>query len=240
MLLLAAMLLADAQADLGGARTRYTLACGACHGDRGDGRGEAAARLDPRPRDLLRGVFSLRSTPTGSLPTDEDLARTIRRGVPGTSMPAFAHLLPDAEIDAIVQFVKRFSARFSEERPETPVPIPPEPPDDARSREEGAGVYRRARCADCHGPTGRGDGPSARTLRDDQGVPIRAYDFTRPGRMKGGDGPADIYRTLVTGMDGTPMPSYRDALAPGEIWPMVHYVRSLVRRRTWWDWLMRP
>ena len=91
--------------------------------------------------------------------------------------------------------------------------------------------------AQCHGPGGRGDGPAASGLRDDQGVAVRAYDFTRPGGMKGGNRPADVYRTLATGMDGAPMPSYRDSIPAGDLWHLVHYLRSLVRPRTFWDWL---
>jgi mono/diheme cytochrome c family protein len=49
-----------------------------------------------------------------------------------------------------------------------------------------------------------------------------------------------MYRTLVTGLDGTPMPSYGDSIPPADVWHLVHYVRSLVRPRTWWDWLAGP
>jgi len=219
----------------------YQRACGACHGDQGDGRGEAARHLDPLPQDFARGVFKLRSTPTGSLPNDEDLRRTVREGVPGTAMPAFRDRLSAGQIAMMVQVAKRFAPRFAEERPEASIPIPSEPPDDAGSRKIGATLYRRYGCVECHGPSGRGDGPAAAGLRDDKGIPIRAYDFTRPGRMKGGHRPADVYRTLATGMDGTPMPSYRDSVPAEDLWHLVHHVRSLVRRRPFWDWLVnRP
>lgn len=36
-----------------------------------------------------------------------------------------------------------------------------------------------------------------------------------------------IYQTLVTGLDSTPMPSYRDALSDDELWASAHYVASL-------------
>lgn len=155
-------------------------------------------------------------------------------------MPAFAPLLSDAGVQALVRIVRGFSDRFVEERPEPPVPIPAQPPDDARSRELGASAYAQYRCAECHGRTGLGDGPAARTLRDDRGVRIAAYDFTVYGRMKGGSRATDVYRTLMTGMDGTPMPSYGDSLPAPDAWHLVHYVRSLVKQRTWWDWLVRP
>jgi mono/diheme cytochrome c family protein len=77
-------------------------------------------------------------------------------------------------------------------------------------------VYAVLQCGQCHGPQGRGDGPSADELTDDWDQPIRAYDFTR-GYYKNGSTPADLYRTLVTGLSGTPMPALdRDNLTfPG-------------------------
>jgi len=53
----------------------YRDLCVACHGERGDGRGTWASRLTPRPRDFTRGVYEFRSTPTGTLPTDDDIWR---------------------------------------------------------------------------------------------------------------------------------------------------------------------
>jgi hypothetical protein len=78
----------------------YETACAWCHGadGRGDGPAGAAALAAygaPRPRDFTRGRFKLRSTPSGVLPTDADLLRTIERGIPGI-MPSFQGLSDDA------------------------------------------------------------------------------------------------------------------------------------------------
>jgi uncharacterized membrane protein len=81
--------------------------------------------------------------------------------------------------------------------------------------------------------TGDGDGPRAGELTDDFDRPIRPSDFTR-GLFKTGAEPAGIYRTLVTGLDGTPMPSYADAYGPEEVWAISYYVRSLGPE--WPDW----
>jgi len=72
--------------------------CASCHGEQGDGRGPAAAGLVPSPRDFTQGVYRYRSTPTGELPTVADLTRTISSGVPGTSMPAWGHVLTSQAI----------------------------------------------------------------------------------------------------------------------------------------------
>ncbi len=64
----------------------YERSCAICHGPRGAGDGLAAAQLDPAPRDFTRGLFKFRSTPSGTMPTLEDLARTVTHGVTGTAM----------------------------------------------------------------------------------------------------------------------------------------------------------
>ncbi len=88
----------------------YQKRCTQCHGSTGDGNGPVAASLYPRPRDYRKGIFKFGSTPFGSKPIREDLIRTVQRGVSGTSMPAF-HLLPAADIDAVVDYVLALTHR---------------------------------------------------------------------------------------------------------------------------------
>ncbi len=195
----------------------YTDACAPCHGRLGDGNGRGARLLGaPQPRDFTAAVFKFRSTPTGSLPTDEDVYRTISRGVPGTWMPAWEDLLSSDQLWALVRYLKGFSEFFAEEEPESAIPIPPAPDATPEMIREGRFVYAMLGCAQCHGSLGRGDGPSADELTDDWDRKIRAYDFTR-GDYKNGSSPSDVYRTLVTGLSGTPMPAFeRDNVAfPG-------------------------
>ena len=54
-------------------------------------------------------------------------------------------------------------------------------------------------------------------------------DFTR-GRFIRGAEMEDLYLTLRTGLEGTPMAAY-DTLRDDEIWAIAAYVRSLVRER---------
>lgn len=82
----------------------YQLRCTQCHGDNGDGNGPAAEFLYPRPRDYRKGIFKFASTKFGNRPLREDLIRTIRRGVSGTSMPSF-NLLEPSEIESVVDYV---------------------------------------------------------------------------------------------------------------------------------------
>ena len=88
----------------------YRRHCAHCHGISGDGRGPTAGILNPYPRDYRNGVFKFKSTYTASQPTDEDLRRTVREGIPSTAMPAFV-LLPPDEVEALVEYVKYLSIR---------------------------------------------------------------------------------------------------------------------------------
>lgn len=82
----------------------YQKRCVQCHGVNGDGAGAAAAFLYPRPRDYRKGIFKFTSTPFGSRPLKEDLIRTVKRGISGTSMPPFK-LLAERDIAAVVEYV---------------------------------------------------------------------------------------------------------------------------------------
>ncbi len=205
----------------------YDRYCISCHGVEGDGRGPSADWLDPRPRVLTSGVFKFRSTPSGELPTDDDLLRTISNGLHGTNMPAW-RATTEAERRDLVQFVKTLSPRFAAEPQGKPIAIPAPPPFDAALVARGKEVWAKMQCAACHGDGGKGDGPSASTLRDDWGQPITPKDFTR-GPLKSGDTPEDLFRTFQTGLNGSPMPSFAESIAPDESWALVAYVRSLRR-----------
>src|SRR5262249_49403200 len=74
---------------------------------------------------------------------------------------------------------------------------------------------------------GRGDGTSAPTLIDDLGHSIRPADFTQRWTFRGGPTREDIFRTMTTGLNGTPMPAFGDALKPEERWAITDYMYSL-------------
>ena len=93
----------------------YTRYCVQCHGVNGDGNGNVAEHLNPKPRNYTLGVFKFTSTPYGSKPRRTDLARTIHRGVTGTSMPSFDRL-SEVEIDALVEYVLALTFRGELER----------------------------------------------------------------------------------------------------------------------------
>jgi mono/diheme cytochrome c family protein len=206
----------------------YLESCAACHGQTGDGKGPEADRLKTKPRDLTGGIYKFRSTPSGSLPLDEDIFRTISRGVRATSMLGQLHL-SEKERWAVTEYIQKFSPRFKSEKIPEPISIPAQPAADAGLIDLGKRMYADAGCAQCHGPEGKGDGPSAKELKDDWGESISATDLTlKP--FKSGPNPEDLYRTISTGLNGTPMPSYANVLTPEERWSLVSYILSIATR----------
>ncbi|HVR95093.1 MAG TPA: c-type cytochrome [Thermoanaerobaculia bacterium] len=213
------------QAVPGGAL--YQKMCSQCHGEKGDGLGVAAPRLLPRPRDFTAGKFKVRHTPSGALPTDDDLRTIIREGMPYTSMPAWNHL-SDAQVEELVAAVKSFSPDFADpQKKPAPIAIPEAPAFSEESAKKGKEVYAKIGCAACHGEIGRGDGPSAPGLTDDWSHPIRPADLTKRWTFRGGPTREDIYRTFTTGMNGTPMPSFAESLTDQERWQLVDFISSL-------------
>lgn len=204
----------------------YQRYCIFCHGPYGDGRGESAPYLDPKPRDFTKAVFKCRSTPSGSLPLDSDLYDTISRGVHASGMPSWKPLLKQERVD-LIAYIKSFSSAFQEEKPAAPVVIPPEPASSPESIARGAQLFQSMNCWSCHGKDGRGHGPSAAALTDSSGNPITPFDFTSGSHFKCGSTDRDMFRDLMTGLDGTPMPSFAAALTAEQKWDVIHFIRSL-------------
>jgi DMSO reductase family type II enzyme heme b subunit len=209
----------------------YDKWCAGCHGDSGAGDGAAGGYMLPRPRDFTKGLYQVRSTASGELPTDADIRRIIDDGMPGTAMPGWREKLSDRERADLVAYLKTFSSFFANANP-TSIDVGGAPGGGDDAIAEGARVFQTLECFKCHGQQGRGDGSSAPTLTDDWGQPIRAADLSRSWRFNGGATVEEIYTRLMTGLNGTPMPSYVDAVSNNlvtdeQIWRVAQYVRSL-------------
>jgi mono/diheme cytochrome c family protein len=215
----------DAQRESG--KRLYLKFCAQCHGDNGDGNGYATPHLLPRPRDFTTGKFKVRSTPTGALPTHQDLVNIIRRGMPYTSMPAWPSL-SDGDVSDLAHFIKTFSPDFANaEKVPQPVSLPSAPASTNETIEAGKKLYEETGCVKCHGTLGRGDGPSAPALADDWGQLIRPADLSQSWTFRGGSTREDIFRTMSTGFNGTPMPGFHDALTPEQRWAITDFIVSL-------------
>ncbi|MFQ5862145.1 MAG: ethylbenzene dehydrogenase-related protein [Candidatus Brocadiales bacterium] len=228
-----------ASGDAEAGKAVYEKRCLGCHGEKGDGKGLAAVFLYPKPRDFTAGKFAIRSTPTGQMPTDDDLLKTLTNGIPGSSMPAFNYIPEDERRNAIA-YLKTLAVYYDEEEDETynlfelrgtPTPIVvPEPPSfGPETLNKAKAVYDNEQlgCVKCHGRLGKGDGPSAAEQVDDWNRPIKVRDFTT-GVFKGGGTPKDIYTRFATGLTGTSMPAFSgEQMSDEDRWLVVQYVLSL-------------
>jgi mono/diheme cytochrome c family protein len=207
--------------------------CVDCHGATGRGNGPFAAELETKPRNFRTGLFKFRTTPFGMLPMNDDLRRTIRSGISGTAMPVFSQLRDD-EIDALIFYLQNLSRSWRDPALlAAPLAIPSLPGWFTEEKEAveriAAGKARFAGlCVICHGEEGKGDGQGAGSLMDAWNAPISPANLAAP-HHKSGDSPRDLYRTIATGMNGTPMIGYSALLEEKEIWELVAYVRDLGR-----------
>jgi cytochrome c oxidase cbb3-type subunit 2 len=213
----------------------YERRCVGCHGVKGDGNGPAATFMyKQRPRNFTQGVFKFRLT-EGSLPTDGDMLRTITRGVRGTAMPPW-YDLPLNDRLSVIQYIKYVLAvdrtnpkkpvQFFDESAGEPLYIPEAPPPTMAMIAHGKEIWTQAKCWECHGEKGKGDGEKAAGLTDDPGFGIRPANLTS-GQFKSGPSVTDIFRTISTGLNGTPMPSFRDAFPDADRWALSYYILSL-------------
>ncbi|MEK7730892.1 MAG: cytochrome c, partial [Planctomycetota bacterium] len=225
----------------------FAKQCAICHGDAGDGTGKFAYLMNPRPRNFQQGNFKLATT-QNQIPSDDDLLRTISRGMPGSAMPPWGHL-PLTDLQALVAYVRKIhydAAKVELERgtaegkyasgdvadllakrtqPGAPIVVSPEPPFDDLRWFTGRRIYLEA-CASCHGVDGQ---PVADAVKfDAEGYPVPPRSFVN-GVFKGGSEGHQLYARIIKGLKGTPMPSSEGNYTSDEVWDLIHYVQSLAR-----------
>lgn len=240
----------------------YMKRCVQCHGVNGDGNGPAAVHLYPRPRDYTKGIFKFTSTPYGTRPRRSDLVKTVVQGVTGTSMPSFDRL-PEKDIEAVVdyvvvlsqrgelqyqlaieaeaaeeldpeyipEFVDDVTNRWQTAKTSLTQPLTPQPELTPERAKLGREAFLSKGCSKCHGEDGRGH-TKDNIGKDSWGFATQAADLTS-GMLHGGADPVDIYRRIMNGINGTPMPGFRSALQsePETIWNLVAYVLEVSNRR---------
>ena len=205
----------------------FAQRCAVCHGPDGKGNGPAAPSMFPRPRDFSSGIFKYKSTAPGEPPTDEDLLRIVRDGLPASAMPYFAGLLSAEELAAVVQRVKSFSKVFSREG--KPIAIPPAVPRSPESVARGKALFAAQGCDRCHGE----DGSGGQAFDDGSGHQVFARDLTASWAFRGGARAEDIWLRLTTGVMPGPMPAYADVLSTDARWDLANFVVSLARTPPW-------
>jgi cytochrome c oxidase cbb3-type subunit 2 len=128
--------------------------------------------------------------------------------------------LSDEELNAVTAYIKAFSPRFAAGAPPRLAKLPAETPRESAPVERGREIYIQGGCPQCHGDAGRGDGPSAASLS------VPPADLTlRP--LKSGPAARDIVKAIITGLDGTAMPSYDLMFSDADVWALAYYVESL-------------
>ena len=223
----------------------YFKRCVWCHGVEGGGDGPSADRLFTRPRNFIQGTFKIRWTDSGELPLDQNLINTVKNGLPGSAMPPWGEVLSEDEIVSVVQFVKTLvqDRDFADEDEEvfkqdfgsnpwgTAGPYHLGVPQEAI--DQGKDVFLKNKCFECHGGEGRGDGNP--TMKDDWGFPIFAADWQQCWNFRGSRrnhfDPFNVVRTVSTGLNGTPMPNFKDKITVEDRWKLAAFVNSLCPRK---------
>ncbi len=216
----------ETSASIAAGKEIYEKKCYYCHGIKGDGNGSDAPRLDPKPRNFTRNEYKIRSTALGELPTDDDLFRIISSGVEGSAMP-FWNSLSAEQRWQVIHYIKTFNKEFKEKESRKEVPVGGGSPLTPESVARGKKLFKEAKCFLCHGEDGRADGPITTTLKGKWNIPFKARDLTQSWMFKGGNASEDIYRTVTSGINETPMGSYADYLTDEDRWHLSHYVKSI-------------
>jgi len=227
----------------------YEKYCSVCHGANGDGQGIAARYCHPKARDLRTASFRLVST-ENRVPSVADLAVVLEKGIPGTSMRSYGEL-SEAVRARLVDEVSRLRREGMREhvvrllREELPdeepieqevqqqldlrlnagpaVAVPAFSGSSPESVARGRTLFLTSACTTCHGDDATGG--AAPWLQDDEGLPTRPRNLV-VGEFKGGRGPASVYRRILLGLPGTPMPAC-PLLTDGQRMDLVHYCLSL-------------
>lgn len=232
----------DTHADLLRGQAIYQQRCVQCHGVSGDGNGVSAKYMYPRPRDYRKGVFKFASTPYGYRPLREDLVRTVRQGIRGTSMPGFS-LLPEQDQQAVVDYVLMLTRRGeleeqlvaladAEDAVEPDVVKDELIPDVLRRWADSIAaevltITPQPRFTSEHVERGKqafltkgcskchGEDGRGQT-KDNRGTDVWGFPTRAAdltsGMLHGGNRPVDIYRRIYGGINGTPMPGFAIAL----------------------------
>ena len=221
----------------------YQDKCSHCHGESGTGNGRAARHLFPLPRNFAGQRFRYVSASNG-LATDNDLIKTIRSGLSGSSMPAFPDL-NDSDLELLLPVLREFQRRGIETtlkglaqskeelddlvgtktRPTNQLEVPWAPGDSDAAIRRGERLFQSTGCRQCHTQTDSTEyALNRKKLFDESGQPILARDFS-VDPLKGGNSLDDIYRRLSLGIPGTPHPSF--AGSPSETMDLATYVLSI-------------
>jgi mono/diheme cytochrome c family protein len=160
-------------------RAAFTGSCGVCHGAKGDGRGVFGRTTYPDATDF--------TSEDAKSKTDAQLFWIVKNGLGFTAMPAFGGQYKDAEIWAIVAYIRALqrgtASALAIPEPSVAQLAAADPTSSRQTR--GAAIYFALGCHLCHGP--EGDAPGELSIRgrieteivrkgDDRGMPAYGKD----------------------------------------------------------------
>jgi len=106
-----------ASGDPQAGRAVYSANCVMCHGVNGDGQGQLAPGLNPKPRDFTSGEFYFDANANAETGEPVDLARVVREGPSAfggsEAMPVWKKTLSDDQIRNVVAYVLDFANQDS-------------------------------------------------------------------------------------------------------------------------------
>jgi len=138
-------------------RTAYTGSCAVCHGAKGDGRGVFGPTTYPDATDF--------TTDAAKSKTDAQLFWIVKNGLGFTAMPAFSGQYKDADIWAMVAYIRALqrggASALTIPTPSSAQLLAADPGASRQTR--GAAIYFALGCHLCHGP--EGDAPGDLSIR---------------------------------------------------------------------------
>ncbi len=206
-------------------KTIYDKRCSHCHGIEGRGDGPAANFFKPRPANFARAQYKYASTIKGELPTDEDLFKTVSKGLPGTGMPAWESVLNEADRKSVIGYIKTFSKKFANRQgPPKLIDFGKKISSSDESIAKGKELFfKKADCARCHGVEGRGNGENAKELA------LWPRNLTKGWLFRRSNAPEEIFQRITRGI--IIMPSFAKGenveTTEEERWHIANYVHSL-------------
>ena len=196
-------------------RALYMELCQRCHAANGDGHGPIQPNLAQFPRPFAGNAPFFRRV------SDARLRRSLREGVPGTSMPPYGRLLSEKARAGLLDLLYADFIGIGRHDKAAQQPLPSRPSILPAPRVR-ATLYGRA-CARCHGVAGNGWG------EDGLGVRPRPRNFTSRPFMTAVDDPR-LARAIADGVPGTAMPHFRRRLTGAQIWGLVARIRGFAGR----------
>jgi len=209
-------------------RRLYAEFCSVCHGDKGNGRSRASNSLSPPPRDFTNALAARELT----------LARitfSVKYGRPNTAMPSWGGQLDDAQIAAVVDYIRAAFIIPTVQREPVETSIELQSTSGGHQNKHGememsapfadglmgdaerGKTFYNANCTACHGYQGDGRGPRAYFINP------KPRDFHHPAARASLNRP-HIYSSISEGKIKTEMPAWKHVIDPQEIANVAEYV----------------